>query len=94
LQEQSQQSDKIGEITDCQNKFIEQSLRLFMKDKIVSKAQIYGVYWKIETPLSMVWKIISDILKQKGENSRYLNPLSLDFFEFNDFLNKLVREIK
>ena len=71
LQEQSQQSDKIGEITDCQNKFIEQSLRLFMKDKIGSKAQIYGVYWKIETPLSMVWKIISDILKQKGENSRY-----------------------
>ena len=63
LQEQSQQSDKMLEISDCQNKFIEQSLRLFMKDKIVSKAQIYGVYWKIETPLSMVWKIIQDILK-------------------------------
>ena len=51
LQEQSQQSDKAQDLADCQNKFIEQSLRLFMKDRIESKAQIYGVYWKIETPL-------------------------------------------
>ena len=41
----------------------------------------------------MVWKIVNDILKQKGENTRYQNLLSLEFFKFNDFLSKLVHEI-
>lgn len=38
LQEQSQQADKVKELADCQNQFIEQSLRLFMKDRVESKA--------------------------------------------------------
>jgi hypothetical protein len=31
-----------------------------MKDKIESKPQIYGVYWKYENLLSNVWTIINE----------------------------------
>jgi hypothetical protein len=40
------------------NQFINKSLKLLMKEKLESKAQIYGIYWKCENLLSMVWKIV------------------------------------
>lgn len=54
------------------NKFIQQSMLLFMKERLESKAQIYAIYWKQENVLTMVWKIIQEILKE-----------NLDFFEFD-----------
>jgi len=54
-----------------------------MKEKLESIAQIYAIYWKCENLITLVWKITSEVLKQK-----------LDFFKFEEFLEKLVEEIK
>lgn len=50
-----------------------------MKGKLESKAHIYGIYWKCENLLSMVWKIIGYNIDRR-----------LDFFEFKSFIARLI----
>ena len=63
------------------NNYIKQSIMLFVKGKLNSKAQIYGVYWKCESMLTMIWKVVSDNLRNQ-------------VFKFGSFMSKLDVEIK
>lgn len=51
---------------------------MLLKNKLVSKAHIYGIYWKCENLLSMVWKVVSYNIDRK-----------LDFFNFESFIKRL-----
>lgn len=56
---------------------------LLMKDRLESKAHIYGIYWKCENLLSMVWKIIGYNIDRK-----------LAFFDIKSFMARLQTLIK
>lgn len=40
---------------------------MFMKGRLETKAQIYGIYWKYEKMLALVWKIISENIDEEAE---------------------------
>ena len=53
-----------------------------MKDSLESKAQIYGIYWKCENLLAMVWKIVNENINKHKD------------FSFTQFMTHLEVAVK
>lgn len=83
IMDNSNSSNEDIEMIRNYNQFIKISILLLMKGKLESKSQIYGIYWKSENLLSLVWKIIFDVLKEQ-----------VSFFEFKSFIELFEDEVK
>lgn len=78
LSNEGKKSDDSNKLQRSYQMFIKESLLMLMKERLESKAHIYGIYWKCENLLNMVWKIVGNNIDRAHS-----------FFKIEAFIEKL-----